>query len=88
MKKRRPVNEDRWLDIKSAMVKKKISREELAEMLGISVYALNNKLKDRTEFTIAEADKLCKILSISNPEKIFLPTWLHSMQQNAERREC
>lgn len=57
--------------LKGAMRERDITQQELADKIGITVQALNAKLNGRTAFTIPEAQKIAKVLSLKNPGDIF-----------------
>lgn len=48
---------------------------EVAAKVGISVASLNNKMNGKSKFYIDEIEKISKVLSLSDTEKIdiFLP---------------
>lgn len=48
-----------------------IKRQKIAEMLGISRYALNQKINNVTEFKASEILKLSDILGIAKKEEYF-----------------
>ena len=50
--------------IKASGLKKKF----IAEELGITVKALNKKIKNKVEFLASEINKLCILLNLSDPE--------------------
>lgn len=51
-----------------------LKRKFIANVLGISISSLANKIYNRTEFTVPEMDKLSTLLNLSDKEKskIFL----------------
>ena len=55
------------------LLKKKVTKKELAEKLGISLQALYNKLNSSAEFKASEIRKTSEILNLSyaQKEKIF-----------------
>lgn len=61
--------------LKSYMTLNSISQRELAKSLNISLSTLNNKIKNKSTFTIGEAVKICSILNIEDDKtkvQIFL----------------
>lgn len=56
--------------LKSHMTLHSVTQLEMAKKLGISTSTLNNKIKNKTAFTVEEAKQICSILQISdNNEK-------------------
>lgn len=57
--------------IKSKIVEQGLTQEKVAEQLGISVSALNYKLKGKNEFKANEIFSLSRLLKIKNKDKYF-----------------
>ena len=55
--------------LKSILVLKGVSQQDLAYNLGISKQALNYKINGRTPFRINEILKIQKILNLNNKER-------------------
>jgi DNA-binding Xre family transcriptional regulator len=47
------------------------TKKALAEMLGISVQALDSKIKNLTEFKASEIEKICVALHLPNRDIFF-----------------
>lgn len=60
------------LKLKAAIVASGLSRKAIADELGISLYSLQKKINNITEFKASEISKLSKILNISDIQGIFL----------------
>lgn len=60
--------------LKAAIAESELTRIEISKMLGISANSLGRKINGHTEFVLSEVVGLCKILSISKPCEIFLPS--------------
>lgn len=61
--------------LKGLIVSKGYSQRTLAPVVGISINALCSKINGRSEFTVDEADRICKVLGITDPSdkcSIFL----------------
>lgn len=61
--------------LRGKMAENSYNQGQLAEKLGLSVGAMSNKLKGKTELTLKEISKLCELLKIHDPDdivKIFL----------------
>lgn len=56
--------------LKGIMVERRITQQELAEILEISVSTLNFKINGKSDFTIIEAKKIAKFLK-KRAEDIF-----------------
>lgn len=57
--------------LKAEMVRKNVSRKELADHLGISIPTINAKINGHRDFTCSEAAEIVKYLEIENPLPIF-----------------
>ena len=49
-------------NIEIELLKRRITRKQLAEAIGISEGALRNKIKGRAEFTFSECKKIADLL--------------------------
>lgn len=49
---------------------KKISKELLARMLGLSGQGIRNKLEGKNQFTVKEMNELSKILLLTDEQKL------------------
>lgn len=58
--------------LKGEIAKNGISMSELAEMVGISRTSMCMKIKNKRSFTLDEANRICKILNITNTDDICL----------------
>ena len=59
-------------NLEAEMARKKMTRIELAEMLGITPTTLGNKLNGKTTLSLPECLSIKKILNISIPvEELF-----------------
>lgn|GEM_PF-4011070 len=58
--------------LRSLIFEASILQRELADKMGISLSSLNAKLNNRCEFNVGNILKLVDILSISNPNVLFL----------------
>lgn len=67
-----------FLKLRGAVAAKGYNLAELAENLGISPQALNEKLHGRKQFTLAEMIKTCNFLEA--PVDIFFDPDLHNLQ--------
>lgn len=56
------------------LMKRRITRKQLAEALGISESALRNKIKGRADFTFSEIKKILEIFSDLPWEYLFEQT--------------
>lgn len=63
------------LKLKAAIIASGFSRKAIADELGISLYSLQKKINNVTEFKASEISKLSKILNIRNITEIFLCQW-------------
>lgn len=61
-------------NIEIEMLKRGMSRRQLAGMIGISESALRNKIKGRNEFTFSEVSKILEIFSGLPWEYLFEQT--------------
>lgn len=59
--------------LKAALVEKGMSQAHAAIEIGISPNSFGRKVNGRTEFTISEVVRVCKLLNIQDPTDIFLP---------------
>ena len=57
--------------LKGRIVEFGFTQTDIAEKLGLSPTAFNNKLNERTEFTASEISKLSCILKIKNKDEYF-----------------
>lgn len=57
--------------LKGRIVEFGFTQTDIAEKLGLSPTAFNNKLNERTEFTASEISKLSSILKIKNKDEYF-----------------
>lgn len=57
-------------EIKALMVRNEVSRQDLADALGISYNTILTRLKDGN-FTSKQMDILVEILHITNPAEVF-----------------
>lgn len=57
--------------LKGIMREKEVTQQCLADVLGISIQALNAKLNKRTVFTLPEVIQISKFLEIENPTEVF-----------------
>ena len=69
-----------FLEIKYAMVRKCLSKKQLANSIGISPSAIGKKLCGKSEFTVSECQKLCSTLEI-NPYSVFFKNHIPNTQQ-------
>lgn len=60
-----------FVAIRQAMWNKRFSMSRLARDIDISVASLSRKLSSKSEFTVSEAERLCRTLSLS-PATVFL----------------
>lgn len=60
------------LKLKAAIIAAGLSRRVVAEELGISLYSLQKKINNVTEFKASEISKLSRLLNIKNITEIFL----------------
>jgi plasmid maintenance system antidote protein VapI len=58
-------------EIRAAMKRKEKGVVDLAKEIGMAPNSLSRKLVGKSQFTIAEAVKLVKVLEIDNPVDIF-----------------
>lgn len=56
------------LKLKAAIVLSGFTQQEIADKLGLSATAFNNKLRNKTEFKSSEIQKLREILKIKSEE--------------------
>jgi len=59
-------------EIMAACLKADISLADLANEIGMSRSALNNKLNGRSEFTIGEAARIARATAMEDPASVFL----------------
>lgn len=59
--------------LRVALAKKEMTQGQLAKNIGISQNSMSRKIRGKREFTISEADKICTVLEIDDPNEIFLP---------------
>lgn len=52
--------------LKGAIVAKGYTQADVAQKIGISKAALNNKINNTSEFTIGEVEAICSLLEISD----------------------
>lgn len=52
-----------YLNLEAEILRAELTREELAELIGISLQTLKNKLSDNTEFNLTEVKAIKAILS-------------------------
>lgn len=52
-----------------ALLRNDVSKKELAAILGISLQALYNKIKNKAEFKASEISQIAKTLKLSRREK-------------------
>ncbi|MBR3552511.1 MAG: DUF739 family protein [Clostridia bacterium] len=57
--------------LKGKMAEKGFSQILLAEKLGISYQAFNNKLHNKSEFKASEIQMLCDLLCLENKDAYF-----------------
>lgn len=57
--------------LKSQIVKKGLTQEQLALQIKISPNSLSRKLTGKREFRLSEVKNLCEVLEIANPVEIF-----------------
>lgn len=57
-------------EIKALMIRNNVSRQDLADALGVSYVTLSHRLKDGN-FTSKQMDILVKTLHITNPTEVF-----------------
>lgn len=60
-------------ELKAQILRKGLTQKEVANTLGIAPKTFSNRLKNNT-LTLAEANKLIKLLQIDNPEAFFFGT--------------
>ena len=58
--------------LRAKMKENGMSQNSVAEKIGISSNSLSRKLLGKREFTLSEVTALCQVLSIENPQEIFL----------------
>ncbi|MEL4860527.1 helix-turn-helix transcriptional regulator [Pseudoflavonifractor phocaeensis] len=58
--------------LRAALAEHGMTQGKLAYSIGISENSMSRKIQGRREFTISEADRICEILKIADPAKIFL----------------
>lgn len=56
--------------LKAAIAKNGLTQRAVAEKLLLSTQSLNAKINNKTEFTVAEAYKLCGVLKIKQAEMV------------------
>lgn len=56
--------------LKGKLTEKSLSYEKCSENLKISITAFNNKINGKTAFTLPEAEKLGRLLGMTDVEKI------------------
>ncbi|MEG0896871.1 MAG: helix-turn-helix transcriptional regulator [Ruthenibacterium sp.] len=59
------------LRLKAAIVLSGLSRQEVADSIGISLYSLHLKLHNKREFKPSEIAKLSKLLNIEDKDAVF-----------------
>lgn len=59
--------------LKSILFEQGISQKNLAKEIGISEHSMSDKMHGRIDFTYTEVYKLCRVLDIENPLKVFEP---------------
>ena len=52
------------------LLKRSKTKMDIAEMLGISLQTLYNKLNNVVDFKVGEVEKICKFLGLSHDEMI------------------
>lgn len=57
--------------LKAVFIEAGKKQAEVAEMLGISLTCLNNKILNKVEFKATEIQKLCEAFNIKDKEAIF-----------------
>lgn len=72
------INADK---IKGRMREKRITQQELANILGISGFALYQKLSHKSQFTLDEALKIIGLLEIKDPVPYFFIEKIPNTQQ-------
>ena len=55
--------------LREKIVSSGLKLEYIAKELGISRFALSNKIQNNTEFKVSEMQKLCEILKIDDPRE-------------------
>lgn len=73
--------------LKGKMTEKRVSQENLAKKIGITVQSLNAKLNGRSKFTLDEALMITQVLNIENPADIFFTPNISNTQQKQEDKE-
>lgn len=53
-------------EIKARIIAKGLTQKKLAELIGISLASLNDKINNKREFRAGEIKKICKILDVNN----------------------
>ena len=66
--------------LKGVMREKKITQNDLAKRLRISIQALNSKLNNRSSFTLEEIQEIIIYLEIKNIKEIFFGNSVPNMQ--------
>lgn len=69
-----------FVAIRQAMWNKRFSMSRLARDIDISVASLSRKLSSKSEFTVSEAERLCRTLSLS-PATVFFTSDVPNMQR-------
>ena len=59
------------MKFKAWLVENRISQKELAELLGVSVVAVNRKLNGVDEFTVRQIRTICEKYGLSADEFFF-----------------
>lgn len=55
--------------LRIAIINSELSRQQIADLMGISLYTFQKKLHNKTEFKTKEVAKLTKILGLSVEER-------------------
>lgn len=57
--------------LRSKIVEMGFTQSEVAKSIGISANSMSRKLSGKREFRLSEVIKICDLLKITDPERIF-----------------